>query len=322
MIPLQTPLPRRDALKSLLAAGLTGTFPEIPVPLPKPPAKPFAVHIFSKTLHFLSPDELATVAAETGFDGVDLTVRPAGHVEPGRVREDLPKAVAAMQKAGLGPPMMTTAIASADEEATRAILETAKKLSITHYRMGWLTYPPKQTIPETLAQYKTQLTALARLNAENQVVGTYQNHAGANLGSPVWDLAQLLQQINSPWLGSQYDIRHAVVEGGGSWPLGLQLIQPHIRVLAIKDVIWKVVNGRWRPVSVPLGQGMVDFPAYFAALKKYGVQAPISLHLEYPLGGAEEGKRQITVPRETVYAAMRTDLQKLKKMMREAGLAV
>ncbi|MCY7352127.1 MAG: sugar phosphate isomerase/epimerase [Cytophagaceae bacterium] len=319
MLP-QTALPRRDALKSLLAAGLTGTFPESPAQAPAPPAKPFAVHIFSKALHFLSYDELAAVTAETGFDGVDLSVRPDGHVEPARVRDDLPKAVAAMQKAGLAPPMMTTSIARADDNATRAILETAKKLGITHYRMGWLTYPAGQTIPETLKQYKTQLTALAQLNAENKVVGTYQNHAGANVGSPVWDLAQLLQQVDSPWLGCQYDIRHATAEGGSSWPLGLQLVQPHIGVLAIKDFVWKQVNGRWRPVSVPLGEGMVDYPTYFAALKKYGVKAPISLHLEYPLGGAEDGKRQITVPKETIYAAMRTDLQTLKKMLNQAGL--
>jgi hypothetical protein len=39
------------------------------------------------------------------------------------------------------------------------------------------------------------------------------------------------------------------------------------------------------------------------------------LHYEYELGGAENGVRQLTVPKETVIAAMRRDLMTLKKMI-------
>ncbi len=40
--------------------------------------KPFPLSIFSKQLQWLDYDEMARVAAEIGFDGVDLTVRPRG----------------------------------------------------------------------------------------------------------------------------------------------------------------------------------------------------------------------------------------------------
>ena len=42
-------------------------------------------------------NEMSKVVAEMGFDGVDLTVRPQGHVLPERVEADLPKAVEAIR---------------------------------------------------------------------------------------------------------------------------------------------------------------------------------------------------------------------------------
>ena len=44
---------------------------------------------------------MAAVAKEIGFDGVELTVRPKGHVLPENARRDLPKAVAAIKEHGL-----------------------------------------------------------------------------------------------------------------------------------------------------------------------------------------------------------------------------
>ena len=68
------------------------------------------VHLFSKHLQFLDSNEMAAATAEMGFDGLDLTVRPKGHVLPERVADDLPKAVEAMKKYDLHPKMMTTNI--------------------------------------------------------------------------------------------------------------------------------------------------------------------------------------------------------------------
>jgi sugar phosphate isomerase/epimerase len=50
------------------------------------------IAIFSKHLEFLEGEELAKGAKEIGFDGIDLAVRKGGHVEPERVRQDLPGA--------------------------------------------------------------------------------------------------------------------------------------------------------------------------------------------------------------------------------------
>src|SRR5882757_7192424 len=82
------------------------------------------VAIFSKHLLFLKGDALAAGAAEMGFDGIDLAVRKGGHVEPDRVREDLPKLVATIRQHGLEVPMLTTDIADTESPHAEDILKT------------------------------------------------------------------------------------------------------------------------------------------------------------------------------------------------------
>lgn len=65
---------------------------------------------------------------------------------------------------------------------------------------------------------------------------------------------------------------------------------------------------------------MVDFKKYLGLLKSYNFNGPLCIHYEYPLGGAEDGATKITVQKEKVLEAMRSDLGKLKQWMAEAGL--
>ena len=52
-----------------------------------------ALCLFSKHLPDLGYDDLGRQSKEFGFDGVDLTVRPKGHVLPENAARDLPRAV-------------------------------------------------------------------------------------------------------------------------------------------------------------------------------------------------------------------------------------
>lgn len=286
----------------------------------KEQAEKFSICIFSKQMHWLGYEALAETAAQIGFDGVDLTVRPKGHVLPEKVEADLPKAVKVIQKAGLSVPMITTNITTADDPNTEKILKTAHNLGIKYYRLGTLPYLNSLSIADNLERYKTQLAALAQLNQQYQLHGAYQNHAGTNVGAPVWDLWPLLQEADPKWLGCQYDIKHATLEGGFSWPLGFKLLHPYIKTMAIKDFVWVKKAGKWQIQYVPLGEGMVDFKQYFALIKQYKVSGPISLHLEYPLGGAENGAKTLTISKSRVIAAMQKDLNVLKQWLKEAQL--
>tara|TARA_R110002074_G_scaffold7401_1_gene31816 strand:- start:50122 stop:51087 length:966 start_codon:yes stop_codon:yes gene_type:complete len=276
------------------------------------------VYLFSKHLQFLDYNEMSSVASKLGFDGLDLTVRPKGHVLPERVDADLPKAVTAMKKHGLKAKLMTTNVLDVENIEHKTVLETASKLGLTHYRSGWLTYPEEQSIAASQELYGAQFKKLEELNTKLNLIGCYQNHAGKHVGAPIWDLIPILEATNNTNFGCQYDIRHAVVEGGTSWELGLQVIQPYIKSIVIKDFKWGEVNGEWKPINTPLGDGMIDFKRYFSLLKKYKINVPISLHLEYDLGGAEHGANEISIAKEDVYRQMKSDLDFLKETWRNA----
>ncbi len=276
------------------------------------------IHIFSKHLQFLNYGEMSEAAAEIGFAGVDLSVRPNGHVLPERVEDDLPRAVEAMRKMGLPPLMMVTAIQDAANLTDRKILEVAAKLGIQFYRMNWYKYPDDKSIPESMLDFQQKVKELSLLNKNLGLTGCYQNHAGTSLGSSIWELRELLKSSEQQHMGVQYDIRHAVVEGGLSWKNGLRLIQHQIKTLAIKDFKWENINGAWVVQDTPIGEGMVDFKAYFKLLKQYQISVPVSLHLEYPLGGAEHGATKLTCDKKLVFEAMKKDLQKVQELWQQA----
>jgi L-ribulose-5-phosphate 3-epimerase len=280
----------------------------------------FKISIFSKNLHWLDYSAMASTAADLGFDGVDLTVRPLGHVLPERVTEDLPKAYDAVKKAGLKINSIVTAIESADDPLTEPILKTANALGIPIYRMGWLHYDDKKSIEENLKVFTSTFKKLEAINKKYEIQGTYQNHSGSYFGAPLWDLAQVLKEINAQWTGSQYDVYHATIEGANSWPLGLKLLTPYVKMITVKDFHWTMKNGKSTSESVPLGEGVVDYKNYFSLLKQYGIRGPISLHYEYPLGGADQGTKEITIPKEEILTAMKKDIVLLKQWLKDAAL--
>lgn len=276
------------------------------------------IHIFSKHLQFLNYTDMADAAASMGFDGVDLTVRPDGHVIPERVENDLPKAVDALKKVGLSPKLMTTAVGDATNPTDKRLLETAARLGFQAYRMKWYAYDDKRSIPDSILQFQNQLQALGELNKGLNIVGCYQNHAGLLVGASVWELWEILKKANPQYMGIQYDIRHATVEGGTSWPTGVRLLIPQIKTIPIKDFRWQKKGTQWVVQDVPLGEGMVDFKTYFQILKKANLQVPVSLHIEYPMGGAEHGATRLAIPRNDLFLAMKRDLLRLKEMWKSA----
>jgi sugar phosphate isomerase/epimerase len=295
--------------------------------------------VFSKHLQWTTVSDAAAIARDIGFDGVDLTVRTDGHILPERVETDLPAAVEAVHRAGLEVPMITTEIMGVETPHAEAILRTASKLGIRQYRWGWFSYLANEGVVERLNQLKPQVKALADLNKENQICGMYHTHSGPGLiGGPIWDVWTLFQGLDPRWIAINYDIGHATVEGGyGGWIASSRLVKNQMRGIALKDFTWQQNKGKnihpdpfdkslgivdaWVPHWCPTGQGMVNFAGFFDIVKKNGFSGPVQLHFEYPgLGGAENGTKNLTIPKQEVIDAMRRDLTYVKGVMREKQL--
>lgn len=320
-------LARRSFLVSSAAAGVSVSQarPAASQPEALPVAGRLPLLLFSKHLHWADFETCAAILHEIGAEGIDLTVRKNGHVEPERVREDLPRAVEIFRKAGKPVAMITTDIRTVDSPHTLPILETAKSLGITHYRWADYLYNPAKPIPDQLRAFKPKIAELAKLNAKLGMTAMYHIHSGFNhMGSCVWDLWELIRDENPNAVSFNYDIGHATVEGGfGGWMNTLRLALPCMRGTAVKDFVWeKNAEGQWRPRWCPLGEGMVDFAGYFNILKNAKVPMPLQLHLEYnELGAAAHGSKRLDMPRERVVAMLKRDVTRLKEMRAKAGLA-
>ena len=280
--------------------------------------EPLEIHLFSKHLQFLDLKEASRMAADIGFSGLDLTVRPKGHILPENAKADLANALEDIRQAGSSCTMITTAVADASDPLDHDVVTTAAANGVRYYRSDWFKYKDDLTLEASLDYYKEKVKQLSELNQQHNIIGCYQNHSGTKVGASIWEVKKILESAVPQYFGTQYDIRHAVVEGGRSWTNGIKLIQEHIKTIVLKDFIWGKVNGKWKIVNVPIGEGMVDFDSYFKILKKLGIRPPVSLHLEYPLGGAEKGKFEITVDHQVVYDAMRKDLNTIQQLWKEA----
>ncbi len=268
---------------------------------------------FSKPLPEMDWETLAKNVRQVGFDGVDLTVRAGGHVKPERAAQDLPRAVAAIRNEGLDVPMITTALTSADDPTARPILSAAGKLSIPYFKPGYYMYKLVD-VRDELEKAGQDFVRLAEIAKQFGVQAGYHNHE-EYVGAPVWDMARVIDPLDPRWVGFYFDPRHAVAEGGvGGWKIALNLVLPRLKMVAVKDFYWEKTSAKgWQAVNCPLGQGMVDWKYFFKTIAAAGFHGPISLHLEYEIGGATQAAKQ-----ENILAATHRDLEYLKARVGEA----
>jgi sugar phosphate isomerase/epimerase len=297
------------------------------------------VSIFSKHLQWLSVPEAAALAKQIGFDAIDLTVRAEGHVLPERATTDLPIAVEQIRKAGLDISMITTDITPDTMASAEAVLKTASKLGIHRYRWGGLKYDNTTPVAAQVEAMRPKMRDLAELNRRTQVCGMYHTHSGPGMiGACIWDLWLMFRDLDPQWMGINYDIGHATVEGGyGGWIATSKLVKDYMRGVAMKDFLWQrndmssthadpydkslSTEGVYVPHWCAIDKGMVHFDGFFEIIKANGFSGPVQLHFEYPgLGGAENGKKTLTLPREQVAEAMRRDLNAVRAHMAKQGL--
>ena len=311
---------RRDFIKNLSLASISLPFLQSPF-IPKTifsDNNALNINIFSKHLQFLDFKKVGQTAAELGFDGVDLTVRPKGHISPENVSKDLPQAVKEINRAGSHVKMITTRIQDIINPNDVEIIKTASASGIKYYRSDWFKYHDDKSMNESLHFYNEKIKQLAELNKKFSIIGCYQNHSGKKVGASFWEINKILEDVNPKYFGVQYDIRHAIAEGGKSWENGLKLLKDQIQTIVLKDFKWGRINGKWKIINVPIGEGMVNFTKYFKILKSYGLNPPVSLHLEYPLGGAEKGKYNITIDKKIVFDAMAKDQKTIRELWEKA----
>ncbi|MCP5110109.1 MAG: sugar phosphate isomerase/epimerase, partial [bacterium] len=220
--------------------------------------------LFSKHLPKLGYVDLAKACKDFGFDGVDLTVRPKGHVLPENVRRDLPRAVEAIRANGQSVGMISTGLVSPDDPAAEATLATAGRLKVPYFKFGYWRYRDTP-IERRMAEVKQDVTGLVAIARRHGITGGFHNHSGDYVGMSVWDSREIMADMDPKWTGFYFDPCHATIEGGRfGWQAAFQVASKRLKMIALKDFYWKKTDGKWQQNNCPLGQGMVDFEKVFS----------------------------------------------------------
>lgn len=270
--------------------------------------------IFVKPLEKYGYENIAVLLSEAGFDGADISFRKGGLIEPDTAKGELPKLIKTFRNRNISIPMAVSGITDPDSSGTEEQLKLMADFGIKHYRLGMIQYNQSKSLVENLEGLKVKMDRLCELNARYGLHGAIQNHVGNGFGAPVWDAYTVIKDCDPQFLGFQYDIRHAVAEGNGSWPLGLDIIANHIHTICIKDFTWVQNENNFKPVSVPLKEGIVDFKKYFAILKNKHVSALASIHYEYPLLTESDSELGINEQMKKIIPVLKQDLDVYKKM--------
>lgn len=303
---------RRQFLETTVTAASAAAFCGA-LPSPLRAAEKFAppVALFDKILHQvkLSLEASAALVEEAGLDGVDCAVRPNDQIEPARVKDDLPRYAELLQKRGRKLMLLTTAILHPTSPHAREVLETARKLGVTTYRVSFVKWNKDTPAVKQIAELKAQLRDLVAMNKELGLCAMLQNHSPGTPGGYLYGelnhMREIVQDFPPAQLGIAFDLGHAIIVHGDEWKTHLEKLKTHIRVAYIKDA----ARGKG---FVAFGEGDFGQTDYFTRLKQMNYAAPLSMHIEY--NWARGGEKN----REALARALRESLTTVRKWIAAA----
>ncbi|MGA3018168.1 MAG: sugar phosphate isomerase/epimerase [Bryobacteraceae bacterium] len=242
-----------------------------------------AVCLYSRVLIEIGQVDLPMVIGGLGFDGVDLSVEPGGHVPPEKAANYLMPALEGFTGRGIDVPMITTALTSLEDKDAENLLGLSSYIKVPFFRPGHWKFTGSPAIEMQLGLVQRQIAGLAQLaRATNMAMGIHNFVDGAE-GAAVPDIARVIRPIDPHLVGYCFDAGYATAQGGpNGFAAALELALPRLKMVAVRDFEWdREGGGVPRMVACPLGEGVVDWPKFFAALAKARFAGPVSLHIDY-----------------------------------------
>jgi sugar phosphate isomerase/epimerase len=246
------------------------------------------ISVFAKHLQAWPLEACCRRVREAGFDGLDLTVRPGGYVEPGvGLARHFADAVRTIRSFGLSVPLVTTGLTRADDPAADETLHTAADLGITELKLHyWPWEPARQRFADALDAARRDLAGIAKLAEAAKIRVNLHNHSDHYVTHSAAAIRRLLDDHDPAVVGAYVDPAHFTLEGGlAGWHSGLELLADRITLVAVKDFRWIDTPGdpaapqqrRW----VPVGDGNVHWGEVLTLLRRWHYAGPLNVHGEY-----------------------------------------
>jgi sugar phosphate isomerase/epimerase len=231
--------------------------------------------VFTKPWKMPMP-ELGLLVSRLGFNGIELPVRPGFQVEPRNVARDLP--IAARQLAEHG--LRIFSVAGPTDEVTIA---TCAELGIPVIRI--MAPIGKAGYLAAESGLRRELDALVPLLDRHGVTVGVQNHYGRFV-SNASGLRQLVARYDPRHVAVVWDAAHNALSGEEP-ELGLELVWSHLRLVNLKNAIWRRTNGpeaeaaHWEVYWTTGRQGLASWPRVAAELRARAYRGIVCLTAEY-----------------------------------------
>jgi sugar phosphate isomerase/epimerase len=313
---------------------------------------------YSRTLHWLrTPEEVAQACHEVGNTTIDLTVRPyPGHVDPVKVRADLPPFLNGLKRNGITVSMIGMDIYDAKTPNLEAMLDTASSLGIHHTWWRGATFDQSLPWPKQLDAVKPTVAEFSKLLEKYQFKACY--HPGGSFP----ELIDLCRNFDPRYISLHYDTGNFGEFNQGNLAKQIRIGGPYIGGFVWKDFVIDhrtpeelaaaaaargpapvgdaargarggAPGGRgrggagggspngWSSRQVPVGTGVLNLPLIAQALKDINFVGPMECQPEWPeLGGPNQGSDKLTIPRAEVMRMLKRDFDTVMAAMKTADL--
>ena len=249
--------------------------------------------LFTDNLADLTVSEAFERSKSIGFEGLDLTVRPGGHVLPAKAEMGLSAARMAADRHEMEIPMATTAITDTDSPHAEDVIASCSHYGIRKIKLGYWRYEPFGKIQAQISDTKKKIERLIKLTRKYDILPCVHVHSGDILANGGSLLYLLLEDFSPDDIGAYADPMHMTVEGGSyGWEIGLDLITPWISLVGIKNFHW-IAGDRdergqrtYTTQYLPLADGQANLPRFMKRLQEIQYDGVISLHSEYKGGSS------------------------------------
>jgi sugar phosphate isomerase/epimerase len=243
--------------------------------------------VFTVMLPDMLPEEAAQAMKAAGYAGVEWRVKST----PESVRAEAPSfwgnnlctfapTTAAAEQArdiaqanGLAIPGLGTYIDVGDVAAVEQAMALARICGAGQVRVGAGHWPAEGSYAASFTRARTFLGETQALAKQYGVKAVIEIHHRTIVPSAT--LAhRLVSGLDPDYVGVIHDAGNMVYEGFEEYRLGLELLGPYLAHVHLKNAAWQrpVAGGIWRATWTPFEDGVVDWPALFAALRAVGYE--------------------------------------------------
>jgi L-ribulose-5-phosphate 3-epimerase len=273
---------RRTAIKTITAAAWAAAArAQLPLPPPSAARTLPLICVYSGNLARVPYAMLGDIAGQIGYEGVDLTVFPGGHVNPFIANVDMVRAVEAVRGSNLEVPMISTDLTSMSSPAAYAVLALAHQAAVQMFRTGYWPLGTGSAAQQRMAEIRRDIVGLFMLGRRCNLQMMIPNRSGAYAGHSVAEAQSLIGNMDPHWTGFYFDLAAAAVDAGkAGFAAAMEAALPRTKAIAVSDFRPKAGDSA-ATEPCPLGEGSVDWAKAFSILAGAHFTGPLSIHMDY-----------------------------------------